>query len=183
MVLTLPGYARRMCTRTALWSTLGLLTLACGGGAPPAQSPADVPADSAPAQSASEPAATEDVGESPSSAAPVSDEDVSAILQLVLDDPELDAHLKLGEPGRFPLKVAGKGLPTGLKLVKATEPVKLSELPQSKADPVVVFTEVSVAGDKATVRYRYDVESLRGTATLARSAHGWELKSSRVVVP
>jgi hypothetical protein len=38
-----------------------------------------------------------------------------------------------------------------------------------------------VQGDKATVRYRYDVEGIRATVTLARVAHGWELKNSRLV--
>jgi hypothetical protein len=99
----------------------------------------------------------------------------------VIDDPELDSHLHLGEPGRFPLKIAGEKLPSGLKLVKATEPVKVSEPPQSKKDAVLVFTEIDIQGDKATVRYRYDVEGIRATVTLAKSSHGWELKNSRLV--
>jgi hypothetical protein len=94
---------------------------------------------------------------------------------------ELDSHLHLGEPGRFPLKISGDRLPSGLKLVKATEPVKLSEPPKSKKDAVLVVTEIDVQGDRATVRYRYDVEGIRATVTLAKTAHGWELKNSRLV--
>jgi hypothetical protein len=108
-------------------------------------------------------------------------EDVAAILQLVIDDPELDSHLHLGNAGRFPLQVAGASLPSGLKLVKAAEPVKVVAAPQSKKDAVLVFTEIEVQPAKATVRYRYDVEGIRGTATLAKTPHGWELKNSRLV--
>ena len=60
-------------------------------------------------------------------------------------------------------------------------PVKIVDAPKSKKDPVLVVTEIDVQGDKATVRYRYDIEGIRGTVTLAKSPHGWELKNSRVV--
>lgn len=132
------------------------------------------------APSAAEPVAADD--EPARSVGPAaSDADINAILQLVIDDPELDAHLHLGEPGRFPLQLAGEGLPSTLKLVKATEPVKLVAGPPSKKDAVLVVTELEVQGNKASVRYRYDVEGVRGTVTLAKLPHGWELKSSRLV--
>jgi hypothetical protein len=162
-------------------SLVVFLSVACGGGAPPPESPAA----EAPATPASEEASGN--AEPPADAitdksgTPASDDDVSAILQLVIDDPELDSHLHLGEPGRFPLRIAGEKLPSSLKLVKATEPVKLSQPPQTKKDAVLVFTEIDIQGDKATVRYRYDVEGIRATVTLAKSAHGWELKNSRLV--
>jgi hypothetical protein len=120
-------------------------------------------------------------GDKPVSGAPATDADVTAILQLVVDDPELDKYLHLGEPGRFPLQLAGERLPSGLKLIKATEPVKVVDGPKSKKDAVLVVTEIDVQGDKATVRYRYDVEGIRGNVTLAKLAHGWELKNSRLV--
>ena len=40
---------------------------------------------------------------------------------------------------------------------------------------------MDIKGDKATVRYRYDVEGIRATVTLSKSSHGWELKNSRLV--
>jgi hypothetical protein len=46
---------------------------------------------------------------------------------------------------------------------------------------VLVISEIEIKGDKATVRYRYDVEGVRGTVTLSKTPHGWELKNSRVV--
>ena len=175
--------------RTWLTASLSLILLAvaCGGPAEPAASP-ETSAESG------EAAAPEGEGEAskaegsaegdkpaPSSSGPASDDDINAILQLVVDDPELDKHLHLGEPGRFPLQVSGDNLPGSLKLVKATEPVKVVGPPKSKKDPVLVLTEIDVKGDKATVRYRYDVEGIRGTVTLAKTPHGWELKNSRLV--
>ncbi len=156
------------------------LLLGCGGAAAPPESPADVPASAPAGEAASAAPAPEDMA-SAGTDAPASDADVNAILQLVVDDPELDSYLHLGTPGRFPLQVAGEKLPSNLKLVKSTEPVKVVEPPKSKQDAVLLFTEIDVRGDKATVRYRYDVEGIRATVTLSKSAHGWELKNSRLV--
>ena len=176
-----------MRTRIAAWLPLIALVLACGGPAAPAASPetpADAPADAkAPAADAEVPTEKSDAlaSEKPAAGAPASDQDVAAILQLVVDDPELDRYLHLGEPGRFPVQLSGERLPSGLKLIKATEPVKIVDGPKSKKDAVLVVTEIDVQGDRATVRYRYDIESIRGNVTLAKSAHGWELKNSRLV--
>jgi hypothetical protein len=173
-----------MTTRALVLVTPLCALLACGGPSAPATSPE--PATPSTESSADElPPGTEPEGAAaaaPAAGGPAaSDEDVRAILQLVIDDPELDQHLHLGEAGRFPLQLAGEGLPGGLKLVKATEPVKLVTGPKSKKDAVLVVTELDVQGDKATVRYRYDVEGVRGTASLSKTAHGWELKNSRLV--
>jgi hypothetical protein len=168
----------------AAWLPLISLALACGGPSAPAASP-DVPPDEAAAPAGgdgdAEPKPDAGAADKPSTSAPASDEDVSAILQLVVDDPELDNHLHLGQAGRFPLQLAGERLPSGLKLVKATEPVKIVDAPKSKKDAVLVITEIDVQGDKATVRYRYDIENIRATVTLAKSSGHWELKNSRLV--
>lgn len=160
--------------------------LACAGPSQAVKT-AEAPAESAPAATigaAADSGATEASGASEAaatSAAPATQADVSAILQLVVDDPELDKHLHLEQPGRFPLRLAGEALPSDLSLVKATEPVKVVNAPKSKQEAVLVITAIDVQGDKATVRYRFDIEGIRGTVTLARSAHGWELKNSRLV--
>lgn len=173
-----------MTTRALVIVTQLCALFACGGPSAPAASPE--PTSPSTESSADEPQpSTEPEGTGPAAPAAgaqaTTDEDVRAILQLVIDDPELDQHLHLGEAGRFPLQLAGEGLPSGLKLVKATEPVKLVAAPKSKKDAVLVVTELDVKGDKATVRYRYDVEGVRGTASLSKTAHGWELKNSRLV--
>ena len=164
-------------TRRTGFVAIGFLLLGCGG--PPApESPADEPASvegggAAPSESAAE--------APPAESGPASAEDVSAILQLVVNDEELDKFLHLGEPGRFPLKVAGEGVPSELKIVKSTEPVQVVDGPKSKKDAVLVFTAIEVTNAKATVSYRYEIEGIRGTATLAKGPHGWELLSSRIV--
>jgi len=181
-----------MRTRAAVWTPFILLALACGGPPAPATSPdATTPGGHDPAQpddgsetEAKSPAAKSDVpvaADKAASSAPASSDDVSAILQLVVDDPELDNYLHLGEAGRFPVKMSGDTLPTGLKLVKATKPVEIVDGPKSKKDAVIAISDIDVQGDRATVRYRYDIENIRATVTLAKSPHGWELKNSRLV--
>lgn len=181
-----------------VWAACCLICFGCGGPAAPAASPetgaegGDKEPAAAGTTEAPEAAAdaTSKGDSAAASGATATDEDVVAVLQLVVDDPELDQYLHLGEPGRFPLQISGQGLPSGLKLIKATEPVKVVDGPKSKKDAVLTFTEIDVKSDRATVRYRYDIESIRGTVTLqkagsqkgpgATSAH-WELKNSRIV--
>lgn len=109
-------------------------------------------------------------------------DDMKAALQLVLDDEELGPYLKLEEPGRFPLKVSGD-LPSGVELVKNTKPVEVVTGPKDDKDAVLVFTRVDIGPSKATVKYRYDVERVRGTAYLKKVEGRWELTRSRISVP
>lgn len=108
-------------------------------------------------------------------------DDVQAVLQLAVDDAELDQYLKLGEPGRFPLKLAGSAVPQNVEIIKATKPVVVTTPPASKKDAVLVITEIDIKGANATVSYRYDIEGIRGTAYLKKTPHGWELTRSRIV--
>src|SRR5581483_3507141 len=95
------------------------------------------------------------------------------------EDAELDKYLHLEEPGRFPLKMSGKDVPSGL--MKAGQAVKLFEGEPTKKDAVLVITNIEVAPPNATVGYRYDAEGVVGTAHLKKASYGWELKSSRIV--
>jgi hypothetical protein len=114
-------------------------------------------------------------------APPSQGDDTHAVLQLTVDDTELDQYLKLGEPGRFPLKIAGSAVPQNIELIKSTKPVVVTSPPSSKKDAVLVITEIDIKGTDATVSYRYDIEGIRGTAYLKKTAHGWELTRSRIV--
>jgi hypothetical protein len=159
---------------------------ACGGSTPSAESPADeseAPAESAePAAGESEAPAAGGGSESASAAkddTPASAEDLKTVLQLVLDDETLDPFLHLDQPGRFPLAVSGPNLPEGL--MKSSKPVKIVAQPGSKKDPVLVFTEIDVKGKHATVRFRYDIEGIQGSAVLDKRDHGWELTRSKVI--
>lgn len=175
------------------WALL-LAVAACGGTAPAPESPVDVDAsaepiasgtnDSAPSpadEAAPSASATDEASESAraSAGAPASKEDIQAVLQLVLEDEELTPFLHLEEPGRFPVKIAGS-LPSGLELVKATKPVEIVDTAEGKKKPVIVFTEIDVGPSRAQVRYRYDVEQVKGASTLEKRDGRWVLVRSRI---
>jgi hypothetical protein len=171
----------------AIAAMLGSLVLvACGGSAPAAES-ADDEAEAAAEEPAAEPAAGESAppeatAEKSSSSkddTAASADDLRIVLQLVLDDETLDPFLHLDQPGRFPLAVSGPNVPEGL--MKSSKPVKIVAGPGSKKEPVLVFTEIDVKGKHATVRFRYDVEGIHGSAVLDKRDHGWELTRSKVI--
>jgi hypothetical protein len=101
------------------------------------------------------------------------------VLQLVIEDQELTPFLHLEQPDRFPLRVAGN-LPPGLELTKATKPVEIVDAAEGKKKPVIVFTEIEVSPARATVRYRYDVEGVKGSCTLEKRDGHWVLAKSRI---
>lgn len=166
------------------------LLLACGS--PPAPNSADDA--EAEAGGESEAAGEPDMGggeesaetspdDQPSSG-PVqaSEADLAKILQLVLDDEALQPYLHLEEPERMPLKVHGEMLPTGLELTMARKPVQYvdASVASDPKKPVLVFTEIAVQGDRATIAYRYDVEKVRGSATVVKADGTWTLHKSRI---
>lgn len=105
-------------------------------------------------------------------------DDRKAVLQLVIDDEELGKYLRVTEPGRFPLKVSGPDIPSGL--TKATKPIEIVDSPAPKS-AVLVITEVEIGAKKASVSYHYDVEGIKGTTTLEKGPRGWEILRSRIV--
>ncbi len=166
--------------------TCCFLLLGCGKGSAPAESPADETQTSVEAPSG-EPAGEEKPAaggaeESKGAAkddGPSTAEDLKTVLQLVLDDETLDPFLHLDQPGRFPLAISGPNLPEGL--TKSSKPVKVVSGTGSKKEPVLAFTEIDVKGKHATVKYRYDVEGIHGSAVLDKKEHGWELTRSKVI--
>lgn len=156
----------------------------CGSGAP-AKSAESVESEPSETQPAEEAASAEESSRAPSaeesaSSTPATPQDVQAIIQLAIDDEALEPYLHLDKPDRFPLRIAGSDLPQGLELTKATKPVVLVTDPASEKKPVLVFTEIKVDGDAANVRYRYDVENVRGTSAFKRRDGRWVLTRSRV---
>jgi hypothetical protein len=161
--------------------------VACGGSVAPKAASPNEEASSTEAV----PAAPESEGKSKtppeapkaeeSSESPTSADELGSILQRVIEDEELDKYLKLTLPGRFPLKISGSDLPSGLSLTKGNQPVQVVSAPSSKKDAVLVVTTVEITGKDATIAYRYDVEGIRGTARLKKGERGWEMKNSRIV--
>jgi hypothetical protein len=163
---------------------LAVLVVGCGAKEPArsAATPepkAETSVESAPAApSKKELAAAQ---ESPASAAPASPTDLRDVLQAVIDDDALTPYLHLEQPNRFPLRVSGHDLPKDVQLTKATKPVVLVDDPtREPKKPVLVFIEIEIKGDEASVRYKYDVEKVRGFATLNKPYGRWAIKQSRV---
>jgi len=158
---------------------------ACGGSSPPPESAASAPDGDEPRAGASEPAASDtpkesSEGQAEGESSEASSGDLEKVIQLVIDDEDLQQFLKLGEPGRFPVKMSGEHL-SGLSLTKGTQPVVVVDGPKDAKDAVLVITKIELGPKHGTVSYRYDVEGVRGTATVEKGAYGWELKSSRIV--
>jgi hypothetical protein len=125
---------------------------------------------------------TQGASEDSGGAEAASSEDLQQAIQVVVQDEALLSELKLGEPGRFPLKIAGSSLPTGLQIQAHSEAVQVVAAPADpKTEPVLIFTDVTLNARQGTFKYRYDVEGVRGTSHVVKNAAGvWELKSSRV---
>lgn len=177
-----PGSGTAMALR---YCFVTLLALACSS-TPPAQSADDVTPPATefdePSSGPTEPAEAESATEAASSE-PVSADELQSILQLVIDDDALEPYLRLDLPERHPLRVAGENLPPGLELRKGPKPAQILDLASIDAkQPVLVFTEISVKGNKASVAYRYDVEKVRGSASLSKADGAWTLDKSRVTV-
>jgi hypothetical protein len=178
------------------WSSLWVVMTAfgCGGAPAEVQAPDAELEDQSAGVEDVEPAPKSDAGEEKSNVREAAglksdtyvkpaaqSDDAEAVLQLTIDDAELDPYLKLGEPGRFPLKLSGSSVPASVQLTKSSKPVEVVQGPVKKEDPVLLITGLEIEGTNATVSYRYDVEGIRGTATLKKGANGWELSRSRIV--
>jgi hypothetical protein len=114
----------------------------------------------------------------PTSSGEISAADLSAALQLVLEDEAIQPYLKLEEPGRFPLKVGGD-LPPGLTLTKNTKPVVFVTAGSSDK-AAIVFTSIESSSDKVSVRFHFEDAGTRGAATVEKHEGRWEIKNSRV---
>lgn len=165
----------------------GAFLFACGGATPEPEAPPEEPAVSAdPEPSASEPAteaseATEATDEGSGSSESLSPEDFQAALQVVIQDDALQTAMNLTEPGRFPIKISGEGLPANLKLTAGEKAVEVVPTPADpKKEAVLIFSKVEISGSRVSFKYRYDIEGVRGTSTVAKKDDVWELKASRI---
>ena len=165
-----------------VFSTWSLV--ACGGAAPEPEAapiePAPAPVSEAPIADEPEPV-EESVEAAPENSEPASPADVQEALQVVLNDEALQRALNLTEPGRFPVKISGTGLPSDLKLEVGAKPVEVIELPEDpETVAVLVFTDFELNASGGSFRYRYDIEGVRGTSYVVKTGERWELKSSRL---
>lgn len=166
-------------------ASVGLSLLACGGAAP---EPESAPAD----QDYQEPSSvTETETESDSvdesseanggESVTVSTEDFQEAMQIVLDDEALKAGIVLEEPGRFPLKISGGDIPSGVMVTCVGEKAEVIELPADpKGTPVLYFMSIEFSGTMGVFKYRHDAAGIRGTTKVKKTDGRWELMSSRV---
>lgn len=169
---------------------LPLALLGCASSTAPAESPTETNSSYEESTPSEDAAASADAAEGESTAtdtqsastAPASEEDLKQALQVVIQDESLLSELKLGEPGRFPLKIAGQSLSSGLELKAHSEAVEVVSAPADpKSVAVLIFTNIDITNSQGTFKYRYDVEGMRGTSYVEKNDQGvWELKSSRV---
>lgn len=159
------------------------LLFGCASATPEPEAPVEEPAlETSPEPSGSEPApeATEESAESSSSES-ITPEDFQAALQVVIQDDALQTAMNLTEPGRFPIKISGEGLPANLKLTAGEKAVEVVLTPADpKKEAVLIFSKVEISGNRVSFKYRYDIEGVRGTSTVAKKDGVWELKASRI---
>jgi hypothetical protein len=169
-----------------LWGPFcGALFLGCGGATPAAETPADEPPPEAlPEQSSADPGdegieeATDEQAGSSDSLTPA---DFQAAPQLDIQDDALQTAMNLTEPGRFPIKISGEGLPANLKLTAGEKAVEVVATPEDpKKEAVLIFSKVEISGNRVSFKYRYDIEGVRGTSTVSKKDGVWELKASRI---
>jgi len=183
-------YERNEVVKRGVMGVLGIslvaVATACAGMNHEPQSPEETPSEALATEEPqpSEPTSEEQSAESPDQGATqsASSEDLQQALQVVIQDEALLSELKLGEPGRFPLKISGSEVESGLKLQAHTEAVEVvGQQVDAKTNPVLVFTEIDLNAKQGTFKYRYEIEGVRGTSHVFKNEAGvWELQSSRV---
>jgi hypothetical protein len=176
--------ASRVLLSGAVLLTGSTFLFACASATPEPEAPVEEPAleETSPEPSESEPApeATQESAESSSSES-LTPEDFQAALQVVIQDDALQTAMNLTEPGRFPIKISGEGLPANLKLTAGEKAVEVVPTPADpKKEAVLIFSKVEISGNRVSFKYRYDIEGVRGTSTVAKKDDVWELKASRI---
>src|SRR5262245_42416422 len=112
---------------------LAIAFLGCGSKEP-AKSASNVETESPKTETKAETKAEAPPAARPKQAAPAaapsgpaSAEDLREVLQAVIDDDALTPYLHLEQRGRFPLHLAGRGVPKDLQLTKMTKPVVIDD--------------------------------------------------------
>lgn len=148
---------------------VSLLVAACSPSSPGS------PQQSAPAASVRRaPSSAPPPSAPPSSAAPTqAADDRGAVVQAVIDHPQVSQYFHAGVPGRLPLRVAERGLlPHHPALVFAGERVVYVEADDERA---FVLDALDPAGGEATLSAHYPREGVVVHADLERAAGAWRV--------
>jgi hypothetical protein len=171
--------------RTRPWSTLGALLLStvlafgCGSRGTDqsgmASQPAVSPPQTAPVATAAPPGATPAPAQT----------NAQAVLQAVLETPELQQYFHADKPGRAPLVMVLPSvtfLDPPPALVKFGAPVRWvtrAEAEQGNG-AYLEITAIELRDASATVQLRYRIEGVHGKVTLDKTAGGWAVKSADI---
>jgi len=111
--------------------------------------------------------------------------DLETIAQLTLDVEQLQPYFHVETfPERSPLVVVAPALSEqGAKLQKFGRPVvfKTREEAVESGGPYFEFKEIAVESGRATVRFEYPPEGIRGEIELAQTEASWKVVAARLV--
>ncbi|HBZ54645.1 MAG TPA: hypothetical protein DEO88_04490 [Syntrophobacteraceae bacterium] len=110
--------------------------------------------------------------------------DLGPILQLVIDLDKLQPYYHADTiVERKPLRILrNEVIPSDVPLKKFGQPVSFISSDQAggRKVPYLEFTQINMAGETATVTFRYLVEGLAGNVQLHRTPEGWKVESSQI---
>jgi len=106
---------------------------------------------------------------------------VQAILQLVIDLPQLQPFLHPELPDRTPLVlIQTQEISPSLALKKFGHAVLIREMRAAQGKPFLHVTHLDVSGSKATVRLQYAVEGVSGEVELKEKDGVWSVEKARI---
>lgn len=110
--------------------------------------------------------------------------ELGSILQLVIDLDKLQPYYHADTVvERKPLRILrNEVIPSDVPLKKFGQPVSFISPDQAggKKVPYLEFTQINMAGETATVTFRYPVEGLAGKVQLHRTPEGWKVESCQI---
>jgi hypothetical protein len=170
--------------RPFLFALLAAGTIACGSpeqapAGPPAPTPTRASASATPAP-APAPAPADEVDAIAAKRA--FDATRAALLQQVLDGPELTRYLHLELEERTPVRVLRNHVVADRPpLTRAGPVVYVEPADAGRGGPLLEFTGVTLETDAALVELRYPIEGVRGTITFRKTDERWGVADEDLV--
>ena len=104
--------------------------------------------------------------------------DISAIAQLIIDLDVLQQYYHVDEvKGRKPLLIVrNKYMKHEPRLTKFGESVRFVSQSEAGDRPYLVFTNIEIAGETASVNFQYPVEGVLGSVNLRKLNASWRVE-------
>lgn len=108
--------------------------------------------------------------------------ELSKIIQLVVDLPELQSFLHPEVAGRVPLIISNKLIGEELKLSKFGQPVLILSKEEIDNKPYIEITKMVIQNKLAYIEFNYPIEGLVGRVNIKQtSKFAWLIENSEVV--